>query len=486
MTVIVIWSKVTQHMGASSRLTWLGAGLFPVAAKRIQTQAIMVTSRGLASSHEAIVRNVLDESKMPKFQINPNEIHVETNPKNFYNLILHGIKTAKHQIVMSSLYLGTGPGEKELVTELTRRVGNSSNLKVDILLDANRGTRGSPDSVAMLHDAVQFENCKAWFYQTPDMTPILKRVLKPPFNETVGLQHTKIFVFDDTLLLTGANLSEDYFAQRQDRYIIIKDQMAANWYAGVVKLFSSISHGLDKTGKLLQPKSHPNNRKEFQTKILNHMDSIHDERKSSTALYPLIQLGLYGVHNKEDMLCELFDKLDATGHVDIASGYFNLSPRLREKVLTTKSSVSIVCASPNANGFLGAHGVKGHIPFGYTHLLSTFLNDIPSGHAITVSEYERLEWTFHAKGIWLRNNQAAPPFATVVGSSNFNHRSAERDLEAQALIITSDDTLMEQFEKEFELIDAHCNRVEKKDLSKDERNPSAAQRLAAEIISSFL
>ncbi len=40
-------------------------------------------------------------------------------------------------------------------------------------------------------------------------------------RETLGTFHFKSVIFDDTILLTGANLSEDYFTNRKDRYIVI-------------------------------------------------------------------------------------------------------------------------------------------------------------------------------------------------------------------------------------------------------------------------
>jgi CDP-diacylglycerol--glycerol-3-phosphate 3-phosphatidyltransferase len=33
----------------------------------------------------------------------------------------------------------------------------------------------------------------------------------------------KFYVFDNDVIITGANLSEDYFTTRQDRYFVIKN-----------------------------------------------------------------------------------------------------------------------------------------------------------------------------------------------------------------------------------------------------------------------
>ncbi|KAI9577380.1 hypothetical protein GQX74_013623 [Glossina fuscipes] len=51
---------------------------------------------------------------------------------------------------------------------------------------------------------------------------ISKRWIPPRWNELLGLQHMKIYLFDDAVLISGANLSNDYFTNRQDRYILIE------------------------------------------------------------------------------------------------------------------------------------------------------------------------------------------------------------------------------------------------------------------------
>ena len=62
-------------------------------------------------------------------------------------------------------------------------------------------------------------------------------------SEVIGVCHLKAYVFDDDVLISGANLSTIYFTKRQDRYYLIKG--AANLAAFVrslvqVLLFSSI------------------------------------------------------------------------------------------------------------------------------------------------------------------------------------------------------------------------------------------------------
>lgn len=52
-------------------------------------------------------------------------------------------------------------------------------------------------------------------WQSPKMTALHDRVLPSRLKELVGVFHAKVHVFDDTVILSGANLSESYFRDRK-------------------------------------------------------------------------------------------------------------------------------------------------------------------------------------------------------------------------------------------------------------------------------
>lgn len=56
---------------------------------------------------------------------------------------------------------------------------------------------------------------------------------------------------------------------------------------------------------------------------------------------------------------------------------------------------------------------------------------------------------FHGKGLWYYGdfNKSQLPSATIIGSSNFGHRSVFRDLEANLLIYTKNNKLQKQTKK---------------------------------------
>ena len=49
------------------------------------------------------------------------------------------------------------------------------------------------------------------------------RLLPPRVSEVVGVCHLKAYIFDDDIMISGANLSNTYFSIRQDRYFIIRN-----------------------------------------------------------------------------------------------------------------------------------------------------------------------------------------------------------------------------------------------------------------------
>lgn len=77
--------------------------------------------------------------------------------------------------------------------------------EVTVLLDHLRGSRGLPNSRTMLSKLVSDSggNFKLFLYHTPNLRGLVKRYFPKRFNEGFGLQHMKLFVFDNDVILTG-------------------------------------------------------------------------------------------------------------------------------------------------------------------------------------------------------------------------------------------------------------------------------------------
>lgn len=79
---------------------------------------------------------------------------------------------------------------------------------------------------------------------------------------------------------------------------------------------------------------------------------------------------------------------------------------------------------------------------------------------IHLFEYEKPDWTYHAKGLWYYLPDAELPSMTLIGSSNFGERSVNRDLEAQVCIVTANQSLQGRLHHEYHRLFSVCSAAE--------------------------
>jgi len=191
--------------------------------------------------------------QLPGFKLHGSQIKIINEPKHFYQELVNHSMKSKNRIVMSALYLGTDTKEKKLVETIRESLARNDKLRVKFLLDWCRGTRmvkgESSSSLLCQLKSTADARCQMSFYHTPHLRGWVKRLLPSKWNETVGLQHCKVYVFDDSLIISGANLSQDYFTSRQDRYVLIENcPDLADYYEGLVDTVATFSLEMDKEG----------------------------------------------------------------------------------------------------------------------------------------------------------------------------------------------------------------------------------------------
>ena len=106
---------------------------------------------------------------------------------------------------LSSLYLGTGELERRLITCISDRLSSRVGLSCHFLLDCLRGTRGSTSSCTVIRSlmAKHPESVRLSLYHTPEFRGLLKQVFPERLNEGMGLQHMKVYIFDDNVIISG-------------------------------------------------------------------------------------------------------------------------------------------------------------------------------------------------------------------------------------------------------------------------------------------
>ena len=428
------------------------------------------------------------QNRAPVFGLNGNNIQVIQDPGEFYNTLNKQARTAQKRIVLASLYLGSGSLEKDLVSSIHDSVRNKENkVSVEVLLDYSRGSRGEINSRTMLLPMLKEykDQVTVSLYHSPDLRGWIKWILPERWNEIVGLNHLKVYLFDDNLIMSGANLSDSYFTNRQDRYILIKDApQLANFFHHLVRTVSGFSFKLQPDGdvKLDESlRSHPYKswdggaafKKEASERLqpLLNPDASYKHAPSSqvsqtqttsvtcpspgpidTWIFPLLQMAPFGVTADKTLTQAFFSSAVNNSTVYLGSGYFNLTDEYIATIIkNSAANFKILSASPQANGFFNGAGVSGHIPDAYTVITRRFLTEIKSqgqDHRFSLHEYFRPGWTFHGKGLWHYLPGQSLPYLTLIGSSNFGYRSMYRDLEAQLVIATNNEKLKEQLHQE--------------------------------------
>ncbi|KAG9285897.1 hypothetical protein G9A89_013322 [Geosiphon pyriformis] len=457
----------------------------------------------------------------PAFYLKGEEITLFHDPNEFYTELKSQILSAKRRIFLAALYIG--PKEKDLVCTLRKALKNSAQLHLYILVDCLRSTRngkhGSPETTTTLLKPLVQEfpsRVTVSMYHTPDLNGILKKIVPPRLNETIGLMHIKAFGFDDNLILSGANLSHDYFYNRQDRYMLINNTPSlSKYFADLIETIGFLSYNLplvptnakrpsDKF-QIPDPVIHSRLFKEhgyfIMKKFLRKWHTITKTTKKSindeydTVIFPVIQMPPLSIRQDEKALISILDTISRYGQqkskedelftIILSSGYLNFSQKYKDKFLEIKAKLHLLCASPEANSFFRSKGISKYIPQSYTLIEKQFYEEVcrrKKSHLIKISEYKRPGWTYHAKGLWCYINGESWPSLTMIGSPNYGYRSTNRDLEAEIIVVTTNSSLKKAMHQEAMRLSEHTENVTTETFQKSERKVPCIVRVATWLI----
>ncbi|KEG08748.1 phosphatidylglycerophosphate synthase [Trypanosoma grayi] len=479
-------------------------------------------------------------------------VRILTRPTEFYEELRKRVRAARRSIVMSALYIGDGPLSTEFVACLENRVSEAvrdgQRLDICILLDHNRmhdrrnlltlkqlltlahstesataldnninnssGNNGGDADSDASGPAVQVRLC---LFQSPCRW----NRLASPFGrakEALGVQHTKIFCFDgrDTIL-SGANLSDDYFATRMDRYVVIEDNAyVAAWFSDLVHTLCSMSHRVvcrkafaSQGGSGRKPTLHkksdlvilPNTMgidpsaesaafsvqanhllQEFAARAVKAAAAIPNDKSYDTYLFPTLQCARANVFHDSLVVQRLLHMAPASTHIYLTSPYLNMYARFVDELLASRSAYDFITASVHTNGWRGARGFAGYIPFFYLQLERAFfylMREYGCADRVRVREFSVDGLTFHAKGLWFVEREdggaaaggkdhisngngctnskseegevwgyVKAPYLVAYGSTNYGYRSVHKDVEAEVFLFTTNTSLREALRDE--------------------------------------
>ncbi len=191
---------------------------------------------------------------------------------------------------------------------------------------------------------------------------------------------------------------------RQDRYTWFKNcPQLTDYFAELVHTVASHSFTLNPQGftekpaaVAVDPLSSRTAAQQFRTSLsqsvteliqalaskCNHEEELNDAG-NDTLVFPLLQMGYYGIRQDEEYIEQLFRDLSDGERQCLASGYFNLPPKYVEAILQGRGHTDILAASPQVSNTcllnsLHLDGSQSYVACAYTCSMHTF------GYTITL------------------------------------------------------------------------------------------------------
>lgn len=362
--------------------------------------------------------------KPKSFEI-PN-FEIIKSPKQFYKMIIQKISIAK-KVYIACMFMGHKKQAKNIVDILETRI-KTGKLTV-ICLDKIQHLRFGD----FINDMKQREIYDKIHFIDNNPNCILPNLIK----ELLGVFHDKVFIFDNEVCITGANLDWFYFSNRIDRYYLFNIPELSEFLTK--NLFENF---------LLKNKIE-NNIHKLPIRIAQEL--LFDNMKNnSTKLFHFTNF--YEIEIMKSLLLLNFD------HVYIATGYLNFS---NEHIKVLKDiNCSIFTVSPKSNKFDNIW-FFGKILAGIyaysTYKTSTYL---PKAK---IYQFYKKDYTFHTKGLWIMNKNIG---ATILGSSNYNRRSQRSDHESIWVMISNNKKTLKKWNDEIASLKDACQHVTELSLSK--------------------
>ena len=156
-------------------------------------------------------------------------------------------------------------------------------------------------------------------------------------------------------------MSDQYFINRQDRCVKFSDcPELADYCVNVVKTICNHSFTVTPNGLTCLPRSvgfdYLNSRsgkqrfitslKEAMEGVIVHQPTPKDHDSYDTVVYPLVQMGQYGIQQEEQVMYKLLKEANHCDHIHLASGYFNLPKKYMSLMLKSLARYSVLAASP--------------------------------------------------------------------------------------------------------------------------------------------
>ncbi|MDY4280758.1 MAG: CDP-diacylglycerol--serine O-phosphatidyltransferase [[Pasteurella] mairii] len=380
---------------------------------------------------------------------------------DFKQRIIQLIRQAQKRIYITALYWQNDEAGQEILAEVYRAKQANPELEVKIFVDWHRAQRnllGAEKSATnadwYCEQQAKFadEQATSMFFGVPINT-----------REVFGVLHIKGFIFDDTLLYSGASINNVYLHQKEkyryDRYHKITNAALADIMVNFMCNYLSDPNVVLPLDRYQRPQTKSIRpsirqfRKNLMTQAQYHVPNVITLNDSLT-ISPLFGLGTNNILNRT--IEDLFQLVE--NNLVICTPYFNLPRSLKQKIrhlLAKGKQVEIIVGDKIANDFYippsEPFKMAGALPYLYESNLRRFSQkfetQIKQGQLV-IRTWKDQDNTYHLKGVWVDDRYI------LLTGNNLNPRAWRLDAENGLFIHDPKQELRQQVLQEL----AHIRR----------------------------
>lgn len=401
-------------------------------------------------------------ANLPKLTQSIADVKTLYKTEDFRDALLKQISVAQHYIYITALYLEQDDAGKDILHAFYAAKQANPSLEVKILVDWHRAQRGRIGAAANSTNA-------DWYYDVAQQYPEIDiPVYGIPVNtrEALGVLHLKGFLFDDTLLYSGASINDVYLQRhekyRYDRYQLIKnEQLTASMKAFIDDtLLKADAVQLLNIANRPKTAEFKNIIKQFRLTLRGgSYRFVGNASNHELAVTPLVGLG-----KKNDLNRTITHLMGSTqSKLTICTPYFNLPAvlvRVISRLLREGKKIEIIIGDKTANDFYippeEPFKIIGALPYLYEINLRRFVSRLQKfidSQQLTIRLWKDGDNTYHLKGMWVDNQWQ------LITGNNLNPRAWGLDLENAVLIHDPNQEMQEQRQHELECIRTHTKVV---------------------------
>ncbi|WP_394136505.1 CDP-diacylglycerol--serine O-phosphatidyltransferase [Aliivibrio fischeri] len=402
-------------------------------------------------------------SKLPMLSQNPENIKILHTAADFRYELLKQIENAQQRIYIVALYLENDDAGREIFTALYEAKQKNPTLDINVLVDWHRAQRG-------LIGAEKSDGNAALYREFSEKYEHSINVLGVPVRnkEVFGVLHLKGFIFDDTVVYSGASLNDVYLAHKDkyrfDRYHVLNNALLANSMVSFIKKTLIASPAVNCLSQQNRPdtKSLKPEIKELrkQLGLANYQFTSQTRKEGEVGITPLVGLGRKG--NKLNNYIRTL-LASATSEITICTPYFNFpKPIAKElkKALRRGVKVTVIVGDKTANDFYISPEEEFKTIAGLPYLYEINLRNFAKANEtyiasrqLSLNLWKHENNSFHLKGMWVDKEY------TLITGSNLNPRAWKLDLENGLLLQDPEQLLVNTKQAELDVILEHTQLI---------------------------